>query len=484
MSSGIAVAVFVIGLVLAIMLHEYGHFVTARRFGMRADRFFLGFGPTLWSTQRGETEYGVKLLPLGGFVRIRGMSPTDDRRAPVPDAVFDPEAVADDRRQVADEQDVDVLEVGGIPEPTWQRLRAELARRGTPEDVATRIVRRTQRNVPPDAAPLEGRPVLTEVIATEVSDLGRVGDLHHRLLRGDEDRFFHDRPAWQRATVLAAGALSHFLVAAALLFAGYTLLAQPTAVPVVDEVVPDSAASAAGLQPGDELVSVAGVRSDDFGELREVIQQRPGEPTRLVVERDGRRLTFDATPQPEVDPETGETVGLLGFRPEVRERRLPLGEALYETFVGPGSVTQLTVGTVEAMGRVFGPDGIGSIFAQVAGEEERPIDSAGSLVGVANTAGQGTAIFGVFFLVFTLAAVNIFVGLFNLLPLPPLDGGHLAVLGVEESVNAVRRRRGLAADFTVDPRTIAAIALPVIVFIGVISVALLWLDITNPVVLQ
>ena len=80
--------------------------------------------------------------------------------------------------------------------------------------------------------------------------------------------------------------------------------------------------------------------------------------------------------------------------------------------------------------------------------------------------------------------MNVFVGVFNLLPLPPLDGGHVAVLGVEKAVNVVRRRRGQPADFTIDPRTIAAIAVPVIAFVGTISVALLWLDVTNPISLN
>src|SRR5690554_1295984 len=100
MSGPAAITVFVVSLIAAIMLHEAGHFLTARRFGMRADRFFLGFGPTLWSTRRGETEYGVKALPLGGFVRIRGMSELDERLAPVPDAVFVTEAIAADRELV------------------------------------------------------------------------------------------------------------------------------------------------------------------------------------------------------------------------------------------------------------------------------------------------------------------------------------------------------------------------------------------------
>ena len=107
-----------------------------------------------------------------------------------------------------------------------------------------------------------------------------------------------------------------------------------------------------------------------------------------------------------------------------------------------------------------------------------------SIVGASAVAGQAVSAFGLMSLVFLLASINVFIGVFNLLPLPPLDGGHLAVLGWERTVNAVRRARGMAADYTVDARSIAAIALPVIVLFVVVSAGLIWLDITNPIQLQ
>jgi membrane-associated protease RseP (regulator of RpoE activity) len=144
----------------------------------------------------------------------------------------------------------------------------------------------------------------------------------------------------------------------------------------------------------------------------------------------------------------------------------------------------MVVGTLQALGSVFGPEGIGQIFSEVEGGRDRTGSGAVSLIGAGSITGSGVARYGGFFLLGMLAAVNVFVGIFNLLPLPPLDGGHIAILGVERSVNAVRRRRGLSPDWTVDPRTVAAIAIPVIAFVGTISVALLWLDITNPISLN
>lgn len=476
MTGPLAITLFVVGLIAAVMFHEWGHFWTARRFGMRADRFFLGFGPTLWSTRRGETTYGVKLLPAGGFVRIRGMSPTDERRGPLADAVLGVDAgAAEEGGGHGDRQ--------AVSDRTWERLDEELRARGAGRELTRRIVHRTRRNVGRQPTAERVRGVLEEVLATEVGASERVGDLAHRLRRGDEGRFFDDRPAWQRAVVLSAGSVSHFLVAALLLLLGYALLPQTTVVPVVDEVVPDSPAAEAGLRPGDRIVAVGDTRSDSYAELREEIRSHPGEATRFVVERDSRAIRLEVTPAVETGP-SGQTFGQVGFRASVAERRLSFTEAVGEAFVGEASLSSITTGTLDAMVRVFGPEGIGSIFEQVAGEEDRPVDSAGSIVGVADVAGEGTARYGWMFLVLTLASVNVFIGVFNILPLPPLDGGHLAVLGIERSVNGVRRVTGRPADFSIDPRAVAAVAVPVIVLIGMISVALLWLDITNPMNLQ
>jgi regulator of sigma E protease len=212
MTGPLAITAFVVALIGAIMVHELGHFLTARWFGMKADRYFLGFGPTLWSTVRGETEYGVKALPLGGFVRICGMSPVDERDVPLPQVVFPDREVTD---------------------ASFETLERELAARGTP------TAGRPHRASDPatlQATPVGGattevidrqdpRDVLREVVLTEVGDTDRVGDLAHRLLQGDAGRFFHDRPAWQRAIVLVAGSFMHFVLAVLALFAAYALLA-------------------------------------------------------------------------------------------------------------------------------------------------------------------------------------------------------------------------------------------------------------------
>lgn len=482
MSGSVAIWVFVIGLIAAIMLHEWGHFYTARRFGMRADRFFLGFGPTLWSIRRGETEYGVKLIPAGGFVRIQGMSPLDERKRPVPDEIFRAERLQEDRRAAAARLGVDPLEVENLPVTTWERLERELRSRGASKELARRVIRRVQGSLPDHPHAEHGHAVLTEVLATEVPDTGRVGDLHHRLLKGDEGRFFHDRPAWQRAIVLVAGSAMHFVIAAVVLLLGFLFLPQITGeiAPVVSEVQAESPAEAAGLQPGDRLLAVAGVRSSDYEVLRDEIRTRPDESVTLVILRDGQEQTLTVTPNRVEDPETGEEIGQVGFIPTLETRRLAATEALYETFLGDAGIVAMTVGTFRALGYVFGPEGLSALFSQVVGQADRGLEGAVSIVGAAALAGE-TATFGLLWLIGLTASINIFVGIFNLLPLPPLDGGHLAVLGIEKAVNGVRARMGRPATFRIDERAVAAVAIPVLAILGTVFVMLLWLDVTNPI---
>lgn len=370
------VTIFIVSLIVVIMIHEFGHFITAKAFGMRAEKFFLGFGPTLWSVQKGETEYGVKLIPAGGFVKISGMSSYEET------------------------------------EP------------------------------------------------------------------GAEGRRFFEKPAWQRLIVLVAGSVTHFIVAVVLLFAALVFVGLTVGSNEVAAVSEDSPAAAGGLEEGDVIVAVDGAATPDFDAVREAVQARGGQTVPIVVERGSATEELEVT----IAERTveGETQGFLGVGPEGVTRRLGVGEALKATVVGDFSVVQLTSLTVQGLAQAFSPEGIAGWIGALDADEPRTAEGPMSVVGV----GQAISAFGAsgdfFAVIIILAQLNIVLGLLNMLPLPPLDGGHVALLAVEEGVNGARRLRGKAPTWRIDPAVVTPIALAVILLFTALTVTVVYMDIVNP----
>ncbi len=395
---------FVVALLVSVMLHEAGHFLTARHYGMKATHFFVGFGPTLFSRTRGETEYGIKAIPAGGFVKIVGMTPLEE------------------------------------------------------------------------VAP------------------------------GDEDRAFYKQPAGRRAVVLAAGSFVHFCIAVLLVF-GVTyavgvidesapVLAAPQscvtlAVPTATSPAPacgregtvPAPAVAAGLRSGDRVVSVDGTATRTFEQVVQAVRSHPGEAVPVVVERDGARRTVTLTPvavqRPDLtDPQKTVTVGAIGAgRALVTERLGPVAAARESGdrlgLIVSGTWTSLTqkLGTITSL---YGPD--------------RDPEGLVGAYGAGRVSGEILAAQGIPFAVrvsdflLLMAGLNLFVGVFNLLPLLPLDGGHLAVLGFEQARDRVRRAFGYRGalqrvDLTkLLPLTYAVVLL----FIG-LTLFIAGADIVNPI---
>jgi membrane-associated protease RseP (regulator of RpoE activity) len=375
------VTLFVISVIVVIMFHEFGHFATAKAFGMKAEKFFLGFGPTLWSVRKGETEYGVKAIPAGGFVKITGMSRYEE---------IDP---------------------------------------------------------------------------------------------ADAGRTFHEKPAWQRAIVLSAGSFTHFVVAFALLWGALAFIGLSTSsgTNVVDVVSTDSPAEVAGLQQGDVIVAVDGQATPDFEAVRAAVTERGGETVPVVVERGGSRVELDVAIADQTPD--GTRTGFLGVGPEVivsDPEPLPAGEAIREVVAGDLSLWNLTRETMLGLVRALSPAGISSWLGSLDDEGPRSAEGPISLVGI----GQAVNALGnqgdLFAILVILASLNVVLGVLNMLPLPPLDGGHLAVLVAEESVNGVRRLRGREGRWTLDPAKLMPVALAVILFFVVLSLTALYVDIVRP----
>ena len=390
MTTLLGVTLFVLALMVAIFLHEGGHFVTAKMFGMKVERFFLGFGPTLWSFRRGETEYGIKALPVGGFCKIAGMSPY--------------------------ESDHNFLE-------------EDRSARRQPGPVAPPL--------PPQTPP---------------------------------SRQFRNKPAWQRAIVLAAGSFTHFLVAALLLWFVLVALGIDRATTTVDRTVATTAsgapapARAAGLRSGDRIVAIDGQRVDTFEELRAALADKGGRRITVTYVRDGAERTTGLT----AASENGR--GFLGFRPTEETRRvgplvaIPQSASLFwrttvDTVKGLGGLVTGIADRVNAPQPAPGAGGGG-------GGESGPI----GIVGISRLAGQAVAHNQWAIFIAILIQLNIVVGVFNLLPLPPMDGGYLAFVAWQ----VVTRRE-------VDLRKVVPVAALIVGLLVMLTVGLVWLDITNPV---
>jgi len=386
--------IFLVALMVSVMLHETGHFVTAKRFGMKCTRYFVGFGPTVWSTWRGETEYGIKALPLGGFVKIVGMTSMDD---------VDPE---------------------------------------------------------------------------------------------DEARSFRRAPGWQRLIVLAAGSFMHFVIAAVLIF-GLALAigiendnttqlgTVATCVPTSEQALTNGAACTsgeakspavlAGLKVGDQVTGFNGTSVSNWTQLSNaILKVKPGAPVSLTVERDGHSLTLH-TALAEV-PGHGSYFGIAPTT--IFQRQSPLSAVKY---VGTG-FSQVVTGSVSALAQL--PGAVPQLFAK-----DRSSTAAGnvsSVVGAARETGQAVAAnvgweYKVSFVLLLIASLNIFVGVFNLLPLLPLDGGHVAVV-IWERIRAwfarVRRRPDPGL---VDYRKLVPLSFSIFLVLVVFGMMLILADIVNPV---
>lgn len=372
MPAYVGVLVFALVVFVVIVAHEAGHFFAARAFRIKVEEFFVGFGPRLWSIRRGETEYGLKAIPAGGYVRIAGMNP--------------------------------------FQEPA-------------PEDLP---------------------------------------------------RTFGAKPPWQRAIVLLAGSFTHFVLALLFLTVFYAAIGIPKFFPRVAAVEQTlagkrSPAAEAGLRPGDQFVEVDGRPIREDRQFVEYTRVRAGRELLLVVERNGERVRLRATPV--LAPVDGRLVGRLGVT-------LTTGDVIYRDRANPavairrasGDMGEMVVLSVRSMGQIFSPSGLARIGRQLFGEEPRVIDrDPAGIVGAARLSGQAVeeGFFDVLFFLF--AGFNVFVGILNILPLPPLDGGHLAVVGIEKLTG----RR-------LDPRRLLPLTALVAGFLMLFMTSLLYLDIARP----
>jgi membrane-associated protease RseP (regulator of RpoE activity) len=375
--------VVITALFAIIMLHEFGHFVMAKRAGMKVTEFFIGFGPRLWSVRKGETEYGVKALPLGGYVRIIGMS-----------------------------------------------------------------------NL--------------ETVAPE-----------------DEPRSYRQQPFGARLGVAVAGSTVHMILAFVLFWATLTFVGLPDKpVNTIRTFTADSAAQAAGLHKGDKIVGVDGHVFGNVEDFRSYVATKAGVPVEVLVDRGGRRLTVTVTPHETL--ENGKKVGRFGYLLTWTTKHYGPVAALGRSAQGVGDGV---VASVKALGGFFAPHSLQSYSNTLSNPTKSPggaTSSGGSgsgsdgglrflsPLGIGQVADQA-ANAGVRAVLTLLISINLFVGVFNMFPLLPLDGGHV-VIAVYERIRSRRGRRYFA-----DVRKMLPYSAALVMVLGFILVTSVYLDVRQPV---
>ncbi|HEY3703381.1 MAG TPA: M50 family metallopeptidase [Acidimicrobiales bacterium] len=382
----------VLAIVIMIMLHELGHFATAKWGHMKVTEYFLGFGPRLWSIHRGETEYGVKAIPAGGYVKIIGMSNLEE---------VDP---------------------------------------------------------------------------------------------ADEPRTYRQQPFGRRLSVAVAGSAVHFILAFLILWVLFSFVGVPNGNNVAVggfSTIEGTASPAkqAGLQPGDVFVSVDGRALSSPDQLVSYIQSHAGQPVTVVVKRHGDTQTVRVTPIDErtvrvqgqpAPPPSSTPYGIIGV-----QLTAPVQTTNPIAAVGRSTTDlgRFSWDTLKALGSVFSPHGISNYTHQVTsptgntGNQSQQSASNSprleSPIGIVRLASQASHA-GLRDVLTLLFSINVFVGLFNLFPMLPLDGGHVAIAVYEQA----RSRRGRR--YHVDVAKLLPATYLVFLVLVVLGVTAIYMDVTHP----
>jgi len=351
--SFLGVIVAIVGLGFLILAHEFGHFIVAKATGMRVEEFSLGFGPYLVSRRIGETVYGISAIPLGGYVRVTGMH--------------------------REEFEAVVAEARGL------RTRSE-------SEEASSTTSDSHRARDPEER-LAGRRALSaeEIAATPL------------------ERRYYAHPFWHKFLFIVAGVTMNLLVALLLVWVVGVSQGENVVSTVVQSVAPGAPAEAAGLRPGDRIISIAGSATDTWEEVRTKVLTRPGQAVTVVVERNGDQVEL-----PVVLGLREDGTGYLGVEPAIEHRDLGVLGAL-------GYAGRLT-GHMVAL--VF--KGIGMMFSG-----EVPVIGSQGLAGPVGIIQLSSEAFAEGYYLMLLALISVNLAILNMLPLLPLDGGHVVMSIIE-----------------------------------------------------
>ena len=432
----LGIVIMIVGLALSIGLHEVGHLVPAKLFGVRVGQYMIGFGPTLWSRRFGETEYGLKAVPLGGYISMSGM-------------------------------------------------------------------------YPPAKGESVSRDASTGFFQTLMQDARSASD--QTIEPGHEERVFYKLAVWKRMIIMLGGPFMNLVIGVlmyAIVLCGFGVPQLTTTVGGVNECVlpatserqdclttdPEAPGAAAGILPGDEILEMNGETIESWEQATQIIRSLPGETIDMVVLRDGAEVELEAEPlltERYVSNDDG-TAYLENEEGEFLTEEVGFLGISVATEVVPQPATAVLPAVGDNIARVANmilnlPQRLIDIANAAFGPGERDPNGPVSVVGVGRLAGEITSLNTIpvaeraASLIQLLGALNIALFVFNLIPLLPLDGGHVAGAVWEGVRRFFAKLFGRKDPGPVDIARFIPLTLLVIGLIGAMSLLLIYADIVKPI---